>query len=123
MLNLKKLDKLVILISIMGIILSFVFLYRKADRKILAVYADDSEEIYSLKDTDFIVKSREGSVNVRIRDGQVRVTESSCPDKWCTRMGKISNPGESIVCLPSKIFLVIREEGRESERKVDSITR
>ena len=121
--RLKKIDILIIVISILGIILSFVLLYRKSDRKVLVIYADDKETVYSLKDADFKVKSREGSVSVRVRDGTVKVVESSCPDKWCTRMGRISAPGESIVCLPSKIFLIIREEGREGDDRIDSVTR
>ncbi len=123
MIPLKKIDKIIILVSILGIILSFIMIYRKSDRKILVVYADNKETIYSLKDADFTVKSREGSVNVKIRDGKVKVVESSCPDKWCTRMGKISAPGESIVCLPSKIFLIIREAGKKNDNGIDSITR
>lgn len=123
MIQLKKLDKLIILISISGIILSFIFLYRKSERKVLIVYADDKETVYSLQDADFTVRSREGSLKVKIRDGKVMVIESSCPDKWCTRMGRISRPGESIVCLPSKIFLIIREAGRDKNNEIDSITR
>lgn len=128
MIRLKKIDILIIVVSILGIILSFILLYKKSDSKILIIYADDQKTVYSLKDADFTVKSREGSVSVRIRDGKVKVVESSCPDKWCTRMGRINTPGESIVCLPSKIFLIIREKGREDDKgkgdnRIDSVTR
>ena len=125
MFNLKKYDKLIILFSIAGIILSFIFLHKKADNKILVIYADDQRKIHTLDDADFTVKSKEGSVKVKIRNGKVKITESTCPDKWCTRMGWIDDPGESLVCLPSKIFLIIREEGKENNKHdgIDSVTR
>ena len=47
------------------------------------------------------------------------VEDSSCPDKICVKTGKISIPGQSIVCLPNKIVIYI--EGAE-KTKVDDIT-
>ena len=42
---------------------------------------------------------------------KIWVEESSCPDKVCVKTGKISNPGQSIVCLPNKTVVYI--EGSE----------
>lgn len=44
---------------------------------------------------------------IEIKDKNVRVIESSCPDKICAKTGWISKPGENIICLPSRIVIEI----------------
>ena len=46
-----------------------------------------------------------------IKDGYAYMTEADCPDRTCVKTGKISKTGESIVCLPNKISVVIRGAG------------
>ncbi|MBM4763035.1 NusG domain II-containing protein [Bacillus sp. B15-48] len=50
---------------------------------------------------------------------QIWVEESTCPDKICVITGKISKPGQSIVCLPTKTIIYI--DGKE-EMEVDDIS-
>ena len=123
MFGLKKLDITIIIISVVGIIFSFLIFHRRADNMVLVVYADDRKKVYSLDDADFEIKSQHGRVKVQIRSGRARLVESSCPDQWCLRMGWIDEPGESIVCLPSRIFLVMEDENRHRKQDFDTITR
>lgn len=46
-------------------------------------------------------------MRVEVADGSVRVTQSSCPDGLCMRMGAITRAGESIVCLPNRVSVVL----------------
>ena len=46
---------------------------------------------------------------IEIKDGEVSVKEADCPDKICVNHKKISNVGESIICLPHKLVIEIRE--------------
>lgn len=46
-------------------------------------------------------------VEVKPEDGQVWVTEATCPDKICIHQGKISQEGETIVCLPNRMIIQI----------------
>ncbi|MCD4784266.1 MAG: NusG domain II-containing protein [Candidatus Eremiobacteraeota bacterium] len=121
-LGLRKYDIIIILLSIIGIILSFIFLHKKVESKSLVIYADGRKKVYSLQCAKFDVKTKCGTVKVKVNDGRVRIIESTCPDKWCTRMGPIDEPGEYIVCLPSKIFIII-EEKPGKDREVDAISR
>ncbi len=57
---------------------------------------------------------------VEVGDGEVWVVEASCPDKIDVLQGKISKPGEMIVCLPNR--LVIEIKGTSEEREVDHIS-
>jgi hypothetical protein len=53
----------------------------------------------------------ENHVHIKIEQGLVWVEDSSCPDKVCIRTGKISKPGQSIVCLPNKTVITIEGQG------------
>ncbi len=62
-------------------------------------------------DRSLSVKGDSGGLVLQIRDGMVWVSHSQCPHKICMRMGKISHPGQLIVCVPNRI--VIQIVGRE----------
>ncbi len=66
-------------------------------------------------DQEFTVPAAKGGYNiVTVRNGQIAVTEASCPDHYCMHRGFLSG-GTDIVCLPNK--LVIRFLGQQ---EVDS---
>ena len=66
-------------------------------------------------DQEFTVPGAKGGYNiVTVRNGQIAVTEASCPDHYCMHRGFLSG-GTDIVCLPNK--LVIRFLGQQ---EVDS---
>ena len=69
-----------------------------------------------LLDQEFTVTTPEGGSNViTVKDGNIAVTEASCPDHYCMDRG-FCNHGAQIVCLPNR--LVIRFEG---SRAVDAV--
>ena len=51
------------------------------------------------------------SITVVIENGEVYVTDSTCPDKICEHSGKISRVNQSIVCLPAGIVITITGAG------------
>ncbi len=53
-------------------------------------------------------ESASGGYNiVEIRDGQVSVTEASCPDQICVRHGPTDQTADPIVCLPNKLVVQV----------------
>lgn len=58
------------------------------------------------------VEGEKGSVVIEVKEGRVRVVESSCFQKICVNTGWINKPGQNIVCLPNKVLITI--EGKES---------
>lgn len=72
----------------------------------------DGQTVASLdlhSDQEFTVESPDGGSNhLVIRDGEIWVTEATCPDKVCIHQGKISHDGEVIVCLPNRMIVQIR---------------
>ncbi len=63
------------------------------------------------KDQKLSVHGDSGGLVLQIKGEKVWVSQSQCPYKICMRMGKISHPGQLIVCVPNRI--VIRIVGRE----------
>ncbi|MGI6152318.1 MAG: NusG domain II-containing protein [Christensenellaceae bacterium] len=46
-----------------------------------------------------------------IKDGEVWVSHTDCPNHQCEKMGKISQQGASIVCVPNRVSATISGEG------------
>ncbi len=73
----------------------------------------DNYLLYKLpldKAGQYTIPGAVGGLTLRIADGKVWVARSTCPHKICMRMGKISRPGQIIVCIPN--HLIIRIAGK-----------
>ncbi|WP_179395866.1 NusG domain II-containing protein [Lacticaseibacillus absianus] len=88
-------------------------------RVLTAVVTHDGEEVYRIKLT-----GHQGTTRFRYNDGgdyneivttgaQIQITEADCSDQVCVRRGKISKPGETIVCLPHKLLIEIHSSKGE----------
>ena len=53
-----------------------------------------------------------------VENGTIRISSADCPDKVCVHTGKISKSGQTICCLPNKLF--IRIAGKSTETDVIS---
>lgn len=72
-------------------------------------------------DTDIRIEGEGGIINdIAIEDGCVYMKNATCPYKECVKCGKISHSGESIVCLPAKVMIVIIDDGQNG---YDAITK
>ena len=83
----------------------------------------DGKEVWShslSEDAVYTVKSPNGSNVVRIQDQKASVTEADCPDQICRKHKAIDKTGETIVCLPHKVVVEIKDGTREKE--YDGIT-
>lgn len=54
-----------------------------------------------------------------VQAGEAWIEEASCPDGLCVHMGKISQKGQSIVCLPNQV--VVEMIGSDAENDVDIV--
>ena len=45
-----------------------------------------------------------------IKDGYAYLTYADCPDHTCVKTGKIKYAGQSIICLPNKVAIIVREK-------------
>lgn len=42
-----------------------------------------------------------------VKNGKIRLTKASCPDKICEKTGYIGSAGQSIICVPNKITVSV----------------
>lgn len=118
----KKADIfLVAALVAIGIILSIVLSAGQTDGETAKITIDGKEySTYSLMENRSISVNEHGEKNtVVIKDGSVYISKANCKGKDCVRQGKISQTGQTIVCLPHKMIIEI--QGGES--KYDSISK
>ncbi len=79
------------------------------------------EKVISLNDEgDYEVKDGEHCNIITIKDREVYMKSSDCPDQVCVKQGKIKKQGKSIVCLPHKLVIrIASEEYPEIDSNVD----
>jgi hypothetical protein len=61
-----------------------------------------------------------GRTVVEVKDGHVCVVSSPCPEKICMSMGRISQAGRSLVCVPNKVVVTLEGKAATSP---DAVTR
>ena len=55
---------------------------------------------------------------VRIEKGRIRITDADCPDKVCVKTGWITQPGQSVICLPHKLIIKIEGGSKDIDSNV-----
>lgn len=48
-----------------------------------------------------------GPLAIEVKDNKIRVADADCPNHICVHSGFISEPGQSVVCLPNKMLIEI----------------
>jgi len=103
----------ILLLSVAAVIL-IQLMQQNGD--IVEIY-QDGDLIYTLpldEDQSVRIEAEQGGYNVvTILQGQVWVSESSCPDQVCVHHGPTCETADPIVCLPNKLVVrvVHAEEG------------
>ncbi len=107
------------------IIILALQIFRNGGNKVLV--SVDGVEKYTFdldKDIDFEIEGYEGGTNhLVIKDGEAYLTEASCPDHICVYMGKISDVGQSIICLPNRVVVEIVGDKNSPDGDIDTIVR
>ena len=120
-------DRLLILILALAssIALAILFFGRSEPKQAIHVSIQvDGKEIdhFSLAEAEgrtMRYKTSYGCNVVKIEQGSISVFEADCPDKLCMHQGRISRPGQILVCLPNR-FLVELRGGAEDASDVDA---
>ncbi len=111
-LNIRKTDIILILVLLAGGIF-FLLRTRMSPGGDTVVIRVDNEAIASFplkENRTYTVSNELGTNTIVIEDGMAYVTCADCPDRICESMGKISKPGEVIVCLPHRLIVEVTDE-------------
>lgn len=61
---------------------------------------------------------------VVIKDGKAFMKEANCRDQICVHMKEINMDGETIICLPNKVFIeVVDKESKDNDDAIDKVVR
>ena len=110
---------IVCLLAVSGIWLVFILIYAQPG-VVAEIHNKEGlfREISLDEDATITVPGPLGNSVVKIEDGSVFMLSSPCPGKVCMNFGKISHAGESIVCVPNQVYIVIRN----GKKKADAIS-
>ena len=98
---------LILTLLLIGIILLFVLRGRSNEGSyVIIMYQNEEEARFSLT-SDGIYDINNGKNRIEILGGKVRMTYADCPDELCIRQGWIEYDGQSIICLPNKITVMV----------------
>ena len=98
-------------IIVLAVVFIFLFSFFKVQGKQVVITVDG--EVfgkYSIDyDQEIEVKTELGVNTVVIRDGKVSVSNADCPDKYCVNHVPVDETGETVVCLPHRMIVVVLE--------------
>jgi hypothetical protein len=108
-----KRNDLILLGVILLIAISAIFIiysHRSEGSKVVITVDGKEYKVLDLNtDTELTLKKDNGDYNtIIIKDGTADMTDANCPDKICVNHNKIHYNGETIVCLPHKVVLDIK---------------
>ena len=103
---------LVLGIIIIALIIFIVFKLNLKQGNIVKVSIDNQvKHCYNFNiDTQVVIKDGANTNTLVIKDGKAYISEANCPDKICVAHRAISKTGETIVCLPHRLVVEIKEE-------------
>lgn len=70
-----------------------------------------------------IVLDDDGKYNkVIIKDGKAYMKEANCRDQICVHMREISIDGETIICLPNRVYVEVIDKSKDDD-SIDRVNR
>lgn len=122
---LKKLKLGDFLIIVVLLIISFTPFYmlhnqEKADDQIIVIVKINNREVKRLslaKDQKWRYQ-KNGRINiVQIKKHKIRVIDANCKDQVCVKEGWKSESGDTIVCLPHKFLIELKNKNQIDDNK------
>lgn len=68
----------------------------------------------------FIVHTEQGFNEIEIKGDSIAIIDANCNDKLCLEVGHVTDPGESIICLPHKLMIEVKGKTDDSS-PLDSV--
>ncbi len=129
----KKADKYLIVGILIIAAVSFCFLNifagGSSDTVLITRNGEQYEEV-SLRENQVIeIKDSKGETSniLEVKDGYAKMIDSNCPDHLCEQQHKISRNRETIVCLPNKVVVEVKEkknlDNSKESPKIDGVAK
>lgn len=125
--SVKKWDKIIIvsllLLSFVPHLLFGVSRLKNYDRSYAVVSVGGKVEkkiplTGQVKRNEYVIETAYGTNFLVVENEQIAMIEANCPDKVCMEPGYIKKPGESLVCLPNRLYVEVQGVSTE-ENEID----
>ncbi len=77
------------------------------DTAIVEIAGKEHYRVNLQQPASFLLEEFTPPVEIKVKDGSIAITQNDCPHHICMKMGPISRPGQTIVCVPKKILIYI----------------
>lgn len=122
-----KLKRLDLVITSIILLICVPFIIRDMLDRFEAKMQDKVAEIYheNIKISEIVLRESgvfpilNGKMLIEVKSGSLRVVDSDCPNHLCMKMGPISSSGQTIICVPNKVFIKIKGSDKSI---IDSVT-
>lgn len=94
-------------------ILIFSIIDQKSDKIAVVYYRNEVIKTIDLskkENKEYTVEGENGKVVIEVNQDKIRVKQENSPLHICSKQGYISKSTETIVCLPNKIVIQIKEK-------------
>ena len=127
--GITKVDKVIIAVllavSIGVFILANIINGGNRVASILILRIDGEETRYELNDVDstidFEFRNEKGRLIIdNVRVSMEKMSLEICPRQICSKIGWIEKAGESIICLPNRVSVIL--DGGSEEREIDALS-
>lgn len=109
---------LVISLIILSVML-FAFSFSKSESLKAEIYVD-GEKLHSitLSEVTESYTLTENYCQLLIEKDGVSFVFSDCGDQLCVKRGKLKNQGDTMACVPEKVVVILKSDGKD---KIDSV--
>ncbi len=107
----------------LGTYLTFAFCVSAVSPDSVEIFVDGEKYAsYTLSGLDeektVKISSAYGENLLRLFPDGVQMIDATCPDKRDVRMGKITKPGQTIICIPNRVLVKLRGDADDTVDKV-----
>ena len=117
--SITKGDIILIVSLIVLSLVMFVFSFTGSDNLVAEIYVDGeithSVELSEVTDSYTI---NENYCQLLIEKDGVSFAFSNCGDQLCVKRGKLKNQGDTMACVPEKVVVILKENGKS---KIDGV--
>ncbi|ADU29187.1 NusG domain II-containing protein [Evansella cellulosilytica] len=110
---------IIVTLLLLSFLPSAVFSYQQAgiseDAELVAIISVDNEVVEEITLTGHVgndILDIPGvpcdTESIELKDGQIRMKSSHCPEQICVLTGFISRPGQTIICLHHRVIIEIQ---------------
>lgn len=117
--SITKGDVILIVLLIVISLVMFVFSFSGSEKLIAEIYVDgEKTHSIALSEVTESYTVNENYCQLLIEKDGVSFVFSDCGDKLCIKRGKLKNQGDTMACVPEKVVVILKADGKE---KIDGV--